>query len=111
LEKTEMSKEEDRIAQLNKEEDRIVREYAVGDEAGVRALLAKYERLANFFRRMLGEKGSAADKEDVEIDPADIGAMDSRGRRVVKPLSAADRSMFEASHGLTHRRIRNLGDN
>ena len=63
-------------------------------------------RIENLLRRNVDE--SAQDDENVEM-PSSFG-LDSRGRRLVRPASVADRKVFEEAHGIPARRpIRILG--
>jgi hypothetical protein len=96
---------------MTDEEKRLARQFAVTNKKGLQELIDKYEGLVKFLRDMLGAGAGDEEDDEIQVNPADVGAMDSRGRRVVKPPSAADLAMFQASHGLTPRRIRNLGDN
>jgi hypothetical protein len=74
------------------------------DKDKLRAKIEQFEGLTKFLRSLLGEGTS----DDDVVNPADVGAMD--GRRRMRPPSAADRAMFDASNGLSGRRIRNLGN-
>ena len=80
------------------------------DKERIRDLAERYGRVSKFLLSVIGEGAGDEEDDEIQVNPADRGAMDSRGRRIVKPPSAADLAMFQASHGLTPRRIRNLGD-